>query len=469
MKKLIALLLALVMVFGMVACGGKSETVPEAATEAATKAANEPAAEGAAQAAPEAAEEEYLRLNWEYINATKSGWKSPAKMGNYLDTNLIWNNLIRMDIETGEIVYELAEAIDVSDDGLTYTVTLRDAKWHDGTPVTAEDVIFTYNAQILGPWPSYADKMSIVKGYDELLAGETERLSGLYAKDDKTVVFELNFPDYTMLTACESNIFAMGHFAIIPAHLLDTGDWAAMESSEYWNWPIGTGPYKIEEVSYPNYCVLTRNEDYFKAPAGIEKVLLTSYTDMEAQVAAAMAGDLYSMRAIAKSTGEDAAAQNPDLEFYQHDSAFYRGLSFMICEGVTKLPDLQKKEVRQALNMIIDKQAIADYLGTAVPATTYNCNSETNTDIPVWKRDVETGVQMLKDAGFDFSQTLKIVTSYTDQATVDVLDIIVANLAEAGIQGDYTVDGQTRRASYMTGEYAMTYIGGGFNTDCYAF
>ena len=137
-------------------------------------------------------------------------------------------------------------------------------------------MVFTYNARILGPWTASATVMGIFKGYDELIAGETDRIAGIYAKDDKTVVFELNYPDYTMLTTCESNIFAKGHFAIIPAHLLDTGNWEDMESSEYWTHPIGTGPYKIEELSYPNYCVLTRNEDYFKDPAGIEKVLLTA-------------------------------------------------------------------------------------------------------------------------------------------------------------------------------------------------
>lgn len=469
MKKLIALLLAVVMVLGMAACGSKAPAADAPAADqpaADAPVADAPAADAPAADAP-AAEQEYLRLNWEYINSTKTGFQSPAMMGNYLDTNLLWNNLVRCDVETGEIVYELAEALEVSDDGLTYTFTLADAYWHDGTPVTAADVVFTYNAQILGPWPTYASKLADVKGYQDLLDGKTDRIEGIYAKDDKTVVFEFNNPNYTLLSMSMNNIFAIGWFAILPAHILDTGVWEDMASSDYWTAPIGTGPYKVEEVSYPNYCVLTRNEEYFKAPAAIEKVLLTSYTDMEAQIAAAMAGDLYSMRAIAKTSAEDAAAQNADLAYYEHDSAFYRGFGYMMGEGMTKYPDLQKKEVRQALNLIIDKQAIADYLVSASPATTFNNDLETNPDIPKWTRDVETGKALLDAAGFDYNQTLKILAYYTDQATIDILDIVVANLAEAGINAEYTIDAQTSTESYATGEYALYYWGGGYNTAVY--
>ena len=160
MKKLIALLLAVAMVFGLVACGGKAPAADAPATDA--PAADAPAADAPVADAP-AAEQEYLRLNWEYINSTKTGFQAPAMMGNYLDTNLLWNNLVRCDVETGEIVYELAKDLVVSPDGLTYTFTLADAYWHDGTPVTAADVVFTYNAQILGPWPTYASKLADVR------------------------------------------------------------------------------------------------------------------------------------------------------------------------------------------------------------------------------------------------------------------------------------------------------------------
>ena len=468
MKKLIALLLALCMVMGMVACG----TAPKAEADPAPEAAPNATPNDAPQAAPEAEsktpEQEYLRLNWELINSTKSGFQSPARMGNYLDSNLIWNNLIRMDIETGEVVYELAKDLKISDDGLVYTFTLADAFWHDGTPVTAADVVFTYNAQLLGPWPTAASSLAGIKGYDAAANGEADSIEGIYAKDDKTVVFELTSPDYTLLSMSANNIFAIAWCQILPAHILDTGNYADIATSDYWVKPIGTGPYMIEEVSYPNYCVLTRNEKYFKEPAGIEKVLLTSYTDMEAQIAAAMAGDLYSMRAVAKTSAEDAAASNSDLEYYEHDATFYRAFDMMVGKDFSKYPDLQKKEVRQALNLIIDKQAIADYLGTAVPATTLNNDSETNPDIPVWKRDLDKGVQMLKDAGFDFNQTLRILAHYTDQATVDILDIVCANLAEAGISAEYTVDSQTPGDSWKTGTYALRYIGGNGNTAVYA-
>lgn len=469
MKKLIALLLALVMVVGLVACGAKEETAAPVATDAAP-AATEAAKEEAAPAAPESAEavEDVLKLPWRYLNKTKTAFYGPANKGNHLDGHLIWNTLIRMDPETGEIVYELAESMDVSPDGLTYTFKLADAYWHDGTPVTAADVVYTYNFQVFGPWPTYAAKLSNIKGYEEAAAGTADSISGIYAVDDKTVVFELVTPNYLLLSMTLNNIFANSYFAIMPYHILGNVAWEDIEAHEYWTKPIGTGSYMVEEVSYPNYAVLTRYENYHKNLAGIEKVTLTSFTDEEAQIATAMAGDLHSMRNVNKEAVLNAAAQNPDIGYFEHSGASFRAIGFMIADGVTKYPDLQKKEVRQAINLIIDKQMIADYLGSASPATTFNADLEYNTDIPAWTRDVETGVQMLKDAGFNFSQTLPILAYYSDQATVDVLDIIVANLAEAGITAEYTIDEETSNESWATGEYALYYYGGGSNTPVYA-
>lgn len=457
MKRLIALLLALVLALGMIACGAQEETAP---TTDPTEPTKEPA-----QVA-ESDDVQYLKLSWENINSTKSGFKTCIDMGNYLDTNLIWNTLIRWDVETGEIVYELANDITVSDDGLTYTVTLADAFWHDGTPVTAADVVFTYHAVVLGATTGFRSSFTNIKGIDAAINGETDVIEGIYAKDDKTVIFELTEPNALYLSISGS-IFSAGWASIMPAHILGDTPYLELATHTYWSHPIGTGPFMVEEVSYPNYCVLTRNENYFKTPAKIEKVLLTSYTDMEAQIAAAMAGECYSMRSIAKSAAEDAIAQNSDLAYYEHASAFTRALDLMYQDGVTQYPDLQKAKVRQALNIIIDKQAIADYVGSATPATNFNNDLEYNSDIPLWERNVELGIQMLEEADFDFSQTLTILAYYTDQTTVDVLDIIVANLAEAGVNADYTIDAQTPNESFATGAYAAMYAGIGYNTAVY--
>ena len=98
--------------------------------------------------------------------------------------------------------------------------------------------------------------------------------------------------------------------------------------------------------------------------------------------------------------------------------------------------------IRKAFSLLIDRQALVDYFGayTSV-ATTFTNNSGYNDDIPVWERDLEKAEQLLIDAGYDFSDTVQILAYYTDQATIDVMDIVVANFAEIGISAEYTIEG----------------------------
>ena len=107
------------------------------------------------------------------------------------------DGLMQMD-KDGAAVPALAESFDVSDDGLTYTFHLRDAKWNNGTPVTANDFVFAWRriAKEAGEYAYMLDEIGNIKGAAEIISGNEADLTtlGVSAADDKTFVVALNVP-----------------------------------------------------------------------------------------------------------------------------------------------------------------------------------------------------------------------------------------------------------------------------------
>ncbi len=134
-------------------------------------------------------------------------------------------------------------------------VKLRDGvTWHDGTPFSAEDVVFTYRS-ILNP--------DVATGLRDQLFATLETVT---ATDDATVVFTLSrldpaFPD--KLTV-----------GIVPAHLLQGED---LNTAAFNVAPVGTGPFVFEEFREGERLVVTANPDYFGPEVGLDRVIFPSW------------------------------------------------------------------------------------------------------------------------------------------------------------------------------------------------
>ncbi|MCQ2428399.1 MAG: ABC transporter substrate-binding protein, partial [Clostridia bacterium] len=107
------------------------------------------------------------------------------------------DGLMQMDA-TGAATYAIAESYDLSDDGKTYTFHLRDAKWSNGDPVTADDFVFAWRriALLRGEYAYMLDEIGQIKGAADIISGKTDDTTGLAvtAKDSKTLVVELEVP-----------------------------------------------------------------------------------------------------------------------------------------------------------------------------------------------------------------------------------------------------------------------------------
>ena len=272
MKKAMSLLLALVMVLSLAACGsGGSADDSSSGTTLVYGSAD------------------YTRIN-------------PA-MDEHGEINLLLFNGLTAHDGNDQIVPGLAETWDYDEQTYTYTFHLREGvKWHDGEPFTADDVKFTIEA-IMDP----------ENGSEN--APNYEDVEEITVIDAQTVAFRLTEPNVAFL-----EYMTMG---ILPQHLLAGQD---MQESDFFRNPVGTGPYKLESWDAGQSIVLVKNEDYYLGAPKIDRVIFKIVPDDNAQAVQLQSGELD----LALLTPKDAQnfTDKEGYTCYDMKTSDYRGILF---------------------------------------------------------------------------------------------------------------------------------------------
>ena len=161
------------------------------------------------------------------------------------------------------------------DKGKTWILHIRkDAKWHDGYDVVADDFIWSYSAwanpKVATRWN---EKAKSIAGYDDLKSGKTTSLSGVTKVDNKTVRVELSsaMPLWMRLEQT--------YLVIFPYHVFKDVKPENVVSHPYWKSRIGTGPFKWDEYKPDQYIKLVRNNDYYDGSAILEEIYYVIYAD----------------------------------------------------------------------------------------------------------------------------------------------------------------------------------------------
>ncbi len=260
MKKSLVLLLCLVLVASafLAGCSPKEE-VAEETTAPASEATTEAAGAEPSGTLVVGITEASGNFNPLYYSSAYDGYV----------VDMIFEGLIQMNFD-GEYEANAAESWEYSEDGKSITFKLKqDRAFSDGTPLTAQDVVFTY--QILAD-PSYTGRYgSAVKdflGYDEYYAGETDVFQGVEAIDDFTVKF--NFKEALRVN------FANCEYSIIPKHYygkdFTVGNTAAVEAIT--TEAMGSGPYVISQFKEKELVYLERNPLFVGEGYMIKEIIL---------------------------------------------------------------------------------------------------------------------------------------------------------------------------------------------------
>lgn len=423
-----------------------------APTDAPTDAPEDPTEEPVAAMPEDAATTVYFKTGLNMNNAENGFSSSFTGVG--FQVYALFERLIAWDNDAQAWNGMLAESWDVSDDGMTWTVKLKkDHKFHDGEPVTADDVVFTYNYAVKAG-AFRVNLCTSIEGYDAVKAGEADAMTGVIKVDDYTVQFKLAkanalFID-TLGTTC---------FSILPEHLCKDIEPTNFNDSEFWHNPIGSGYFKVGETKFPDYAVLVANTDYEVQP-GFEKILLRN-----AGEGAIQAGEAYWGMNVSQESKELLETETSDLYWYQPATTYRRYFEFNWsgkAGDTTTHPSLANAKVRKALEMLIDKESITYLFGDTATALTSEINPNHflyNTDLPAFQRNVEEAKKILDAEGFDYSTPIRLYSDYTDQTTTDLFELVKQNFAEAGVTLEYKQDSNWE-LFFTAYDYDMVYNAG---------
>lgn len=290
-----------------------------------------------------------------------------------LGTPLFQSKLFRFD-EKLHLQSELAIGYQISDDGLKWTVKLRDdVKFSDGKPFSAEDVIFTFETA----------KKS--KSFIDLTF-----LEKTDAIDSKTVQFTLKKPHSAF-------IYLMEGLGIVPKHAYTVS---------YSENPIGTGPYKLVKWDKEQQIIVEPNPFYFGKKPYFKKITFLSLSE-DAAFSAAKAGKVDMIAVSPSLANQDVKG----MRLQEVKSVDYRGISMPVLPDEGKLHNdhhignnvTSQIAIRKALNIGIDRQKIVDEVLNGYGSPAYSMADHlpwSNPDALFKDANLELAKSILEEAGW---------------------------------------------------------------------
>ncbi|MFQ5866431.1 MAG: peptide-binding protein [bacterium] len=335
----------------------------------------------------------------------------------------VYNGLVKYD-KNLNMVGDLAESWDISEDGLVITFHLRkNVKWHDGEPFTSDDVKFTYEKLVdpntKTPYASdylMIDRFEIVDPYTVKIIYKEPFSPGLES-------------------------WGMG---IIPKHIFEKGDFNSHPANRH---PIGTGPYKFVEWKTDERILLEANDDYFEGRPYINHIIYRIVPDQAVQFLELRKGTIDTMGLTPDQFQKEAISKDflDNFNKFRYPSFGYTYLGYNL-----KNPLFKDKRVRRAITFAINRQEIIDgvLLGLGqistgpFPPTSWAYNKA----IPVYEHNPEKAKKLLYNCGWQdrdgdgildkdgrpFSFTL--MTNQGNKMRQLCATIIQFNLRDVGIQ-----------------------------------
>ncbi len=274
----------------------------------------------------------------------------------------------------GRFLPRLAERWEPSADNLSFTFHLNpQARWHDGQPVTAEDVRFTF-AALMDPSQNTA-------------RDGTEALTAVEVLDPQTVRFTLKHIDPLFLPKGGSR-------AIVPAHLLAGKDLARDPFNQQ---PVGSGPYRFVSWQAASSIVMDANPDYFLGAPHIGRMVFKIVPDQNVLVAQLRSGELDYGLVEPRDVRQVEAI--PGLRLVEAPSPRYYSIGLNL-----RLPLFQDLAVRKALMLATPRQELVAQVleghGIVLQANATPASWAYNPEAPQYPYDPEQARTLLRDAGW---------------------------------------------------------------------
>jgi len=353
----------------------------------------------------------------------------------------------------------LATDIQVSDDAMTYTYTIRDdVVWSDGEPLTAEDVAFTLNLY-------KGNHAYLPQNYLTLIDGEVRAL------DETTIQFDTKTP-----TSLYSGEVAYMYDYILPEHIWSDPSIVGERPKQYSNVPnVGSGPFIIEEFETDQYIKMVRNPYWTGPEPAIDEIYYRIFKNEDALAEALKQGEIDFAYPSTPTIYDDLSTQ-PNIETMNGTiptfdeigmntgSAYQEQDDYFTPHGDGH-PALTDPTVRRAIRMAIDSQTLVDRVlqgyglpgDTIVPPVSVEGAKWTPEGDEVLAFDIEGAKQLLEEAGYTDTDgdgvremppgslepgrplEFRYYVQSNDQNTVNASQFIQPWLEEIGIQANVEV------------------------------
>jgi peptide/nickel transport system substrate-binding protein len=342
----------------------------------------------------------------------------------------------------------LASRVDVSPDGKTYTFTLRDGvKFHNGAPLTAEDVLWSWNRQMTPAtnWRCLSEFDG--RGLVKVLAVE--------APNPKTVVYRLDSPSALFLASL-ARMDCGGTGVVHRSSVGADGKWVA---------PVGTGPFKLGEWKRAQSIELLRFDDYAargdaaSGYTGAKKAEVAAVRFMIIPDSAASKAALYAgnVDVLTDASSADLAEMRARADI-KVDTSTSMGLNGILLQ--TRDPLFKDVRVRRALALALDQDAL-------VQSVSEGLSRRNNSPVPVtspwytpvqatgFKQDLAEAKRLLAAAGYS-GQPIKMITNKRYTSMFDTAVLVQGMAQAAGLKIELEVlDWATQLDRYTKGEYQL--------------
>ncbi len=348
--------------------------------------------------------------------------------------DLTYDLLVDFSPKDSSPVPGLADSWETSDDGLTWTFHLNeDAKWHDGKPVTSEDVAYTFNRILDEEQGLYIDYV--------------RQIESIETPDEHTVVFKTREPSVQMLTM---------YVYILPKHIWENVP--EEETKSFKNEPVvGSGPYQAIEWKEGQFARLVANPDYFRGTPKIDEIIFQFYDNEDTAVQALKNGEvdyvqgmpinlfksLENQEGIETNSAPDAGLTELGFNLYEPTPEAIE--DFGAPETSSGNPALLDPLVREAINWAIDEEALTEKIlqGEGIPGTTIvpPVLTKYHLQLPeseIQGFDIERSKELLAEAGWE--DTNGDGTVDKDGEELQLRLFVRSEDADASTQGEFLED-----------------------------
>lgn len=444
-NRILSLLLAGVMALGLTACGASN----------AGAAADET---GSAAVSTESASSDTATSGEKIINVGVTntiGSINPLLLNggeiNKYATGLMFLPLMELD---ADLNFEgmLADSI-TTEDNKNFIVHIDDAAtWSDGTPVTADDVVYTA-LRLASPVIGNTAMMYYVfegVGDDGFVEEGAESIDGIQKVDDKTVQFTTK--EEMPITTFE-NSYAR-YLLTLPKHVIEQYSEEELSTADWFNHPdVVSGPFIVTDFDVDHYISYEANKDYWKGAPKIDKLNI-KIVDGSQLYAGLQSGEID----ITQQTMSDIPQEDYEsVEALDNVEVVYGSpvTNQSVFIQTKNVPDVK---VRQAMLYAIDRQQILEELlnghGEIVDGFLSSASPFYDESLTPVSYDPEKAKALLEEAGWDGSQTIRFYVNSGDSTFVNAASIIAAEWAAVGIKAEIqTVDFATLMSVAGTEDY----------------